>query len=233
MIDEAIILAGGLGTRLKSMVKDVPKPMAPVNGKPFLQYLLNYLHSEGIKRVILSVGHKHESISSFFGGHYRSMQIDYAVESTPLGTGGAISLALQKSILPDTFILNGDTFFPISLIQLAEKHYSLQAETTMALKEIGQAGRYGTVQLGDDSYITAFGEKGHPGQALINGGNYVVNKQLFEKRLFSRKYSFEKDYLEKVVTEHCIAGCVFNSYFLDIGIPESLIRARDDFQQFG
>jgi D-glycero-alpha-D-manno-heptose 1-phosphate guanylyltransferase len=233
MIGEAIILAGGLGTRLQGVVKDLPKPMAPINGKPFLQYLLNYLHGEGIRRVVLSVGHKHESISSFFGNGYRSIAIDYAVEGTPLGTGGGIALALQKTTLPHVFILNGDTFFPIPLAQLEEKHLHTQAETTIALKETDEAGRYGTVRLGEGTMITAFEEKGKSGKALINGGIYLVNKELFEKRNFNEKFSFEKDYLEKVIAERAIAGSVFENYFLDIGIPESLARAQDDFQQFG
>lgn len=229
MSNEAIILAGGMGTRLQSVVSDVPKPMAPVNGKPFLFYLLNYLNSEGITRVIFSVGYKHEIISSYFGNRFKNIEIIYSIEDQPLGTGGAIWLALQKCTQKHLIILNGDTFFPVPLHALKKIHAAKKAETTIALKKIDDAARYGTVCLSEDSFISSFKEKNEASEALINGGIYCLNKPAFLKRNFSQKFSFEKDYLETRVSNRIFAGHVFNSYFLDIGIPDSLKKAGEDF----
>lgn len=229
---EAIILAGGFGTRLKSIVDDVPKPMAPINGKPFLHYLLNYLQSEGIRKVTLSVGYKHEIISDYFGNQFNSIEIDYAIEDQPLGTGGGIQLALKKCTNDHVFIINGDTLFPVSLANLMEKHTQTLAETTIALKKVELSDRYGTVSLDKNSFIQSFKEKSESSESLINGGIYLLDKNKFEKRVFNTVFSFEKDYLEQVAQQHCIAGCIFNNFFLDIGIPETFRQAQDDFKQF-
>ncbi len=232
MSKEAIILAGGLGTRLKGIIEDIPKPMAPINNQPFLQYLLNYLHNEGIEKVILSVGYKHHVISDYFGQVYKGMNLEYAIEDEPLGTGGAIALALQKSTQKNVFILNGDTLFPISLNNLYKFHIETGSEITLALKEIVNANRFGSVSLNEDKVITSFTEKSSAKNTSINGGIYVLNKEKFNLRSFSDKFSFEKDYLEKIVFEHCISGVVFNKYFIDIGIPETYQKAQMDFLRF-
>jgi D-glycero-alpha-D-manno-heptose 1-phosphate guanylyltransferase len=231
MINEAIILAGGFGTRLKSVVSDVPKPMAPVNGKPFLYYLLNYLHAEGINRVILSVGFKHEVISDYFGDRFKSIEIEYSIEDQPLGTGGGIWLALNKCSEDIVFILNGDTFFPISLSRLRETQIKSGAVTTIALKNVGKNNRYGTVSLDEDSFIKSFLEKSETPESIINGGIYCVDKPKFLNYQFNERFSFEKDYLELEAPNHNIAGCIFDSYFLDIGIPDSLQQAQEDFKE--
>lgn len=228
-MSEAIILAGGLGTRLKSVLTDVPKPMAPINGKPFLFYLLNYLDNQNIGRVILSVGYKHESISAYFGARFKSMEIRYSIEDEPLGTGGAILLALNKSAEDQVFVLNGDTFFPVSLNRLMDTHLKVGAETTIALKKLDQADRFGTVSVGNDFFIRSFREKIESGESLINGGIYCLDRQKFLNHTFVGKFSFEKDYLEPEALQHRIAGVVFDDYFLDIGIPESLRKANEDF----
>ena len=128
MVKEAVILAGGFGTRLQSVVADVPKPMAPVNGKPFLQYILDYCIKQGIERVVLSTGYKHEVIFSFFGTQYNTITIQYAHEQEPLGTGGGIQFALQKCIDENVVVLNGDTFFDVDLQALESQHISAQSE---------------------------------------------------------------------------------------------------------
>ena len=232
MTKEAIILAGGLGTRLRNTVPDLPKPMAPVNGKPFLSYLLNFLIQEGIEKIVLSVGYKHEAILNYFGHTFRNLKLEYSIEDTPLGTGGAISLALEKCKSDHIFIFNGDTFFPIDLEKLAEKHIQTEAETTIALKKIEVTDRYGTVSLGLNSWIEKFEEKGKSTSPLINGGIYLLDKKKFAFRQLPEKFSFEKDYLEKTTSEHCIAGYVFDTYFLDIGIRESFNQAQKDFLKF-
>ena len=229
---EAIVLAGGLGTRLRSCINDIPKPMAQVNGKPFLFYLLNYLKHQNIDRVILSVGYKHKIISDYFGDTFLDMSLIYSVENTPLGTGGAISLALKKCNDKNIFILNGDTYFPVSFSKLKEKQNQIGAEITIALKQMKNADRYGIVSMGKNSVITSFSEKINSKNILINGGVSILNKEKFEKRTFTEKFSFEKEYLEKIVKQKCIIGISFDSYFLDIGVPESYMKAQIDFKQF-
>ncbi len=232
MTKEAIILAGGLGTRLRNTVPNLPKPMAPINGRPFLSYLLNFLIQEGIEKIILSVGYKHETISNYFGHTFGNLKLEYSIEDTPFGTGGAISLALDKCESDHIFVFNGDTFFPIELQKMTEMHTKTEAETTIALKKIGAANRYGTVRLGLNSWIEKFEEKGKSTSPLINGGIYLLDKKKFACRQLPGKFSFEKDYIEKATYELCIAGCVFNTYFLDIGIPESFNQAQTDFLKF-
>ena len=232
MNTEAIILAGGFGTRLKSVVDDVPKPMAPVSGTPFLYYILNYLQKEGIKKVVLSVGYKHEIISNYFGNEFLQMSVDYAIEDTPLGTGGGILNALKKCSEEQVFIINGDTFFPVPLNDLYARHIQKKAETTVALKQTNDSGRYGTVSINENSFITSFKEKSESSASLINGGIYLVDRQKIANRAFCNKFSFEKDYLELVVKEHCVAGHIFNQYFLDIGIPESYRKAQKEMLPF-
>jgi len=231
-ITEAIVLAGGLGTRLRSCISDIPKPMAPVNGKPFLFYLLEYLKRQEIERVILSVGYKYESILNYFGNTFQGISLIYSIENAPLGTGGAISLALKKCKNKNIFILNGDTYFPIPLYKLKENQDQSGAEITIALKKMTKANRYGIVRLEKNSKITSFSEKEIEAQTLINGGVSILDREKFEKRTFAGKYSFEKDYLEKTVKQGCISGIAFNSYFMDIGIPESYEKAQNDFKQF-
>ncbi|MBK5203059.1 MAG: nucleotidyltransferase family protein [Prolixibacteraceae bacterium] len=229
---EAIVLAGGLGTRLRSCINDIPKPMAQVNGKPFLFYLLRYLKKQNTDRVILSVGYKHEIISDYFGSTFLDMSLIYSIENTPLGTGGAISKALKKCNDKNIFILNGDTYFPVSFSKLKEKQNQTGAEITIALKQMTNADRYGIVSMENNSVITSFSEKIKANNILINGGVSLLNKEKFEKRSFTERYSFEKEYLEKVVKQKCISGLIFDSYFLDIGIPESYMKAQIDFKKF-
>lgn len=232
MNTEAIILAGGFGTRLQSVISEVPKPMAPVAGKPFLYYLLNYLQKEGIKRVVLSVGYKHETISDYFSSQFQNIELDYAIEEAPLGTGGGIINALKKCKEKQIFIVNGDTFFPIPLKKLDLFHAQKQAETSIALKPIENSDRYGTVLLNKNSFITSFQEKNKSQEALINGGIYLVDRKKLEARHFNTKFSFEKEYLEPAANENCIAGQIYNYYFLDIGIPASYQQAQTEMLQF-
>ena len=229
---EAIILAGGVGSRLKSSVPDVPKPMAVINGKPFLYYLLTYLESQHISRIIISVGYKYETIIDYFGNDFHSIPIIYVVEEKPLGTGGGITLALKECNMEHIFIMNGDSFFPVDFQELKKVHDEKKAEITLALKKIPESDRYGTTILDNNSIIVSFSEKAERKEALINGGIYLLDKSKFEQRRFAESFSFEKDYLEKVVDDKCVAGCIFNNYFVDIGTPESYEKAQNDFNKF-
>jgi len=202
MIDEAIILAGGLGTRLSSVLKDVPKPMADINGRPFLEYILKYLLDQGISHVILSVGYKYEIIRNYFKKRYLDLQIDYSIEDKPLGTGGAIKRALYYSNGEDTLILNGDTIFKIDLHKFYELHRSKKSPLSIALKLIEDTRRYGLIEIDYDFRIKGFYEKGRViDKGLINGGIYLLNKAFFSKFEIPEIFSFEKDFLEKYYKE--------------------------------
>ena len=228
MIKEAVILAGGFGTRLQTVVADVPKPMAPVNGKPFLQYILDYCIQQGIESVVLSTGYKHEVIFSYFGTHYQSLQIQYAHEQEPLGTGGGIQLALQKCSDDHVVILNGDTFFEVDLQSLAMQHITAQSEFSIAAKKMYNFNRYGIIQT-KDNRITAFEEKRAVDEGIINAGVYIINRDKFLALQLPQKFSMEKDYMEKYFSSKPFYAFEFNGYFIDIGIPEDYEKVQLDF----
>lgn len=225
-IKEAIVLAGGLGTRLRSVVPDLPKCMAPVAGKPFLAHLIHYYKSQGISNFIFSLGYKHEHILSFLENESSLDSYDYVIEEEPLGTGGAIKFACSKAKDPNVLVLNGDTFFQVNLESLTEVHQSFSADCTLALKPMKNFDRYGAVALNHDGIVTAFLEKQKFSDGLINGGVYALNAERFLTETLPEKFSFEKDYLEKMVSERKFSGSVQDEYFIDIGIPEDFERAQ-------
>lgn len=230
MNSDAIILAGGAGTRLKQAVPDKPKPMALVNGKPFLEYLLNYIVRFGISHAVLSIGYKAAQIKNHFGNNFGRLKISYAIEKQPLGTGGGIQLALQKTNTENVFILNGDTFFNADLHEIEKFHVEKKAKLTVALKKVEDALRYGTVVINQNGCIVQFREKAAGERnALINGGIYLINKKSFLSHGSPEKFSFEKDYLEKQVREKNFFGLPFDAYFIDIGLPETYLKAQTDF----
>jgi D-glycero-alpha-D-manno-heptose 1-phosphate guanylyltransferase len=231
----AIVLAGGLGTRLRSVISDLPKPMAPVCGKPFLHYIFQYLRKQGISDVVLSVGYKSEVIKDFFGEKYAGINIRYAVEQEPLGTGGGIAQAMAM-IDSDAFVLNGDTFFDVDLTELYDFYKKANAEIALALRRMYRFDRYGTVEAGNRDRVLQFHEKQYRNEGLINGGVYVLNKNLFrkveeiEEAPLPQKFSFEKDILEKHLNHLHFHGKEFKGYFIDIGIPEDYSKAQEDFK---
>ena len=231
-IREAIVLAGGLGTRLREAVPDLPKCMAPVNGKPFLHYLLDYFHQQGIERFMLSVGYKHELVSDYFANTSHGFTLMYVVENEPLGTGGAIQLALPKVIGKNVLVLNGDTFFKIDLNAFSTFHNTVSAECSLALKPMKQFDRYGVVETASDPKIISFKEKRPYEWGSINGGVYALDKSRFLDRRLPMKFSMEKDYFEKVVDEGCLFGQEQDRYFIDIGIPTDYSRVQRDFLAF-
>jgi D-glycero-alpha-D-manno-heptose 1-phosphate guanylyltransferase len=227
---EAIILAGGLGTRLRSVLSDIPKSLAPIQGKAFLCHLLDHLKNQGITRVGLATGFKHESIQNLIGFQYNSITVDYSPEKTPLGTGGAIKKALAKTQDDLVVILNGDTFFKIDLKSLWDFTLHHACDVALALKQLDNTSRYGTVQL-EGNHVTGFKEKNVLGKSgLINGGVYVVKRDLFTKIQMPKAFSFENDFLVKRVTELNIKGLTFTDYFIDIGVPEDYERCKGGFQ---
>lgn len=229
---EVIILAGGFGTRLRSVVREVPKCMASVAGKPFLWYLLKYLTRYDVSKVILSLGYLRgiviewiEEVKDEF-----PFSFDCAIEEEPLGTGGGIRLALSKASTNDVVVLNGDTFFDVNLNELMEAHRLYPSAVTLALKPMRDFERYGRVFINRvDNRIIAFKEKEYCKEGLINGGVYVINRlePVFEGH--PQKFSFETAVLEPQCKLGNLFGVVQNGYFIDIGIPEDYHKADYEF----
>lgn len=228
MISTAIILAGGLGTRLRSLVSDLPKCMAPVAGQPFLKYVMDELLKQGITHFILSVGYKRESIIDFLQNNYPDVNILFVIENEPLGTGGAIKLAAGLCKEKNVFVLNGDTMFKVDLKTLSDSHFQQQADCTLSLKPMQQFERYGVVELDEQKRIKSFKEKQFYESGLINGGVYALNTVCFLNEQLPEKFSFENDYLEQFYKERKFFGCVSDTYFIDIGIPEDYERAQTE-----
>lgn len=223
---EAIILAGGLGTRLRSEVSDVPKAMALINGRPFIEYLLDRLIEGGTKRIIFSLGHKSEFIQSHFESSYKNCEIVYAIEETQLGTGGAIKNAMSFVTSDHVLVVNGDSLFINDLQGLLQVHLDQQADLTMGLKPMKDIERYGTVDLNDENQIIRFNEKQPLDFGLINTGNYIFNVEAFLKQDLPEKFSVEKEFFEKKIEELKFVGHASEGYFLDIGIPEDFKKAQ-------
>ena len=234
MITTAIILAGGFGTRLQSVVIDLPKPMAPVNEQPFLNYQLNYLKHYGIKKVILSLGYLPEKIKDFYGSNFNGLEIDYVIEKDPLGTGGGIRLALEKCTEEKVFVLNGDSFFDVELNTFYKLHTTNNSEISLALRKVNNAARYGTIEKDKNSRIISFIEKkGVEKEGIINGGVYILDKKIYSTLTpVNKNFSIEKDFFEKQLQAIQIKGYEFEGYFIDIGIPEDYAKAQHDFKGF-
>ncbi len=234
MITTAIILAGGFGTRLQSVVNDLPKPMAPINGEPFLNYQLNYLKHYGIKNVILSVGYLAEKIKAYYGSNFNGLEIDYVVEENPMGTGGGIRLALEKCTESLSFVLNGDSFFDVDLIKFNDLHIQNRSQISLALRKVNNSERYGTIEKTKENIISSFKEKsGIDHEGIINGGVYILDKNLYlQKTPSATNFSIEKDFFEKQLSNSLISGFEFEGYFIDIGIPEDYLKAQNDFKGF-
>jgi D-glycero-alpha-D-manno-heptose 1-phosphate guanylyltransferase len=229
-IREAIILAGGLGTRLRSAVPDLPKCMAPVSGKPFLHYVIAYCQNQGIEKFIFSLGFMHETIEEFLSRELLITNYQLSIEEEPLGTGGAIKLACKKATEKTVLVLNGDTFFKIKMNKLASFHDMCGAHCTLSLKPMKNFDRYGVVELNKDYSIKDFQEKKYYESGLINGGAYALHATKFSEEPLPEKFSFEKDYLEQFYTSRRMFGVVQDEYFIDIGIPEDYERAQEEMK---
>jgi D-glycero-alpha-D-manno-heptose 1-phosphate guanylyltransferase len=225
-VTEAIILAGGLGTRLRDTVPDLPKCMAPVAGRPFLFHVINYLRSQGVERFIFSLGYRHEVIEEYLESNFASLDHTIVIESTPLGTGGAIQLACYAASSNTLVIANGDTLYKVDLESMEDVHLKLAAECTLALKPMKNIVRYGTVNT-EGNKVTGFTEKQFREAGNINGGIYLLEKDQFLKKNWPEKFSFETEYLQK---EGKFAASVQDNYFIDIGIPEDYKRADQELQ---
>ncbi len=221
---QAIILAGGFGTRLRSVVSDVPKPMAPVCGRPFLNYILDNLNAYHFTKVVLAVGFQKEVLMNHYKNRYKDIEIVYSVEEEPLGTGGCLQQAMQYIDDDFVFVLNGDTMFRIDYTQMAKLN-----RISIACKEMVDFDRYGEVIFDENKRIQSFEEKKFVHKGFINGGIYYLPKNVFENYALEKKFSLEKDFFEVYMHELSIQAFLSDAYFLDIGIPEDYEQAQKDF----
>ncbi len=221
---EAIVLAGGFGTRLRQVVADVPKPMAPIAGRPFLEILLGSLAQKGFSRSVLSLGFMAEKISGYFGSRFAGMDISYVVESTPLGTGGATRLAAAVCKQDHLFVFNGDTYLDLE-VELLEKQWQAGRNPIVVAKRVSDTSRYGRLVVEGD-LITSFTEKGISGAGLINAGCYVLSKDELSRFPLNKPFSIEIDYLRPKVAGEMVEVFVTNGVFIDIGIPADYSRAQ-------
>ena len=217
---QAVILAGGFGTRLKNVISDIPKPMAPIRNIPFLSYILNQLNKQGFTKVVLAVGYLHEKIESFYGNKFKNIDLVYSIEDEPLGTGGCVKKAFD--LLDDDYIyvINGDTMFDINFKDI--KH---PTNALIVCKYMKNTSRYGRIMY-QDGIITQFLEKGFEGEGYINGGIYLFKRDIFNRFSLPDKFSMEKDFFEKHLRELKVSVHLSDRYFIDIGIPEDYERAQ-------
>jgi D-glycero-alpha-D-manno-heptose 1-phosphate guanylyltransferase len=228
---QAIILAGGLGIRLRDTIPDLPKCMASIDGRPFLSFLIDALRMQGIEKFIFALGYKADVILQYLEIAYPTLQYTSVIESEPLGTGGAIQLAIQKITTTNAVIANGDTLFKINLALVSHLHHQNNSECTLALKPMQNFDRYGVVEINKEGQIISFKEKQFYKEGFINGGIYILNKEKFLAHSLPVKFSFEKDYLEKYCKEKKFFGSIQNKYFIDIGIPEDYRQAQVDLKK--
>ena len=225
---EVIILAGGFGTRLGHIIQGIPKPMALINGKPFLEYIFEYLLQNSINKVVLAVGYKSNVIRDYFGNKYSDIQITYSVEETPLGTGGAIKKGLEFCKEEQVIIINGDTFFNVDLNKMYDFHKLKMSRLTLAAKSMNNFERYGSLII-EDHKVIRFEEKKKITFGNINGGVYIVQRELLCS-VDQKEFSFEKLILEDETED--IYAFESNGYFIDIGVPEDYFRAQKEFENF-
>lgn len=229
----AIILAGGLGTRLRSVIKDCPKPMALIQGRPFLEYQMNYWIEQGITHLILSVGYKKEVIINHFGHRFKGITISYATENTPLGTGGGLILAASELKQP-FLVLNGDTFFEVDLKKLISFHNEVKSDWTLALNRTEETHRYMGVSLTSENQIISFKSNAVEHFSLVNGGVYWVEPLVLSELIASQeqRFSLEDDLLPYLKEQgKRFYGLEFFGKFIDIGIPSDYYRAQEILKQ--
>lgn len=231
MINTAIILAGGKGTRLQSVVSEVPKPMAPINGRPFLEIQIKYWISQGINNFILSVGYKNEIIVNHFGSKFEGAKINYTIENIPLGTGGAILKAIAENNITEPFLLlNGDTYFDVSVKHLHEFHSKKGSNFTFSVFKSDNTSRY--LGLNIDSNMKVVSSdliKDLVGTKYVNGGVYIINPKIFDNIEFepNKQISLESEVIPRLIFNNIsFYACEFDTKFIDIGIPEDYFNAQ-------
>lgn len=223
---EAIVLAGGFGTRLAHVVPDVCKPMAPVAGRPFLRFIMDQLAAAGFDRAVVADGYRREQVEGFFGPAYRGMAIEYSPEETPLLTGGAVKRALSRCESDWVFVLNGDTWLDVdfAVMEAAARNASRGVSASIAVKRMRDFERYGTVDVDAGGALTAFHEKCPCEEGLINAGVYLIRRDALNN--MPEKFSLESDYFECVVGDGALRAVKCSGGFIDIGVPEDYELAQ-------
>ena len=221
---EAIVLAGGFGTRLREVVPDLPKPMAPIAGRPFLEILLSALARKGFTRVVLSLGFMAEKIIAHFGESYEGIHLVYEVESRPLGTGGAIRAALTRCASDHVFIFNGDTYLDLEVHEL-ESLWQSRRHPVIVVRKVPDTERFGRVEM-SDGRVNAFLEKGMSGAGLINAGCYVLPKDALDDFALGQPFSLETEFFIKYLQRIRFDGFVTHGQFIDIGVPDDYVLAQ-------
>ncbi len=228
---EAIILAGGFGTRLREAVPDLPKPMAPIADKPFLAWQLDYLIQCGVSRFIFSVGYKAEAIRNYFGSEYAGASIIYVEEAEPLGTGGALQLALSEAQQERVFVFNGDTLCEANLQQLRAQTSEQADAVGILVKQVDDVARYGAITCDAHNLVIRFGEKAQQGAGFINAGIYDLPRNLFNGCELSPPFSFETAVLQNLVGKNLFAAPA-GEFFIDIGIKDDFLKAQSAIPSF-
>ena len=221
---EAIVLAGGLGTRLRESVPALPKPMASIAGRPFLEILLNSLAHKGFRRVVLSLGYMAETVIAHFGDKFGEITLLYEIERTPLGTGGAVRQALTQCHNDHAFVFNGDTYLDLE-VESVDAHWRTHRAPIIVATQLPNTARYGSLET-SDGRVVGFHEKGGPEQGLINAGCYVLNADLLNQFALGQPFSLETDFLPAAVRRARFDLFVSKGYFIDIGVPEDYARAQ-------
>jgi D-glycero-alpha-D-manno-heptose 1-phosphate guanylyltransferase len=221
---EAVILAGGKGTRLQSVVSDVPKPMAPIRGVPFLHGLIESLVRKGFTHIILALGYQADLISDYFGDVFLGVPISYVVESEPLGTGGALRLAMTACRSDHVYALNGDTYLAIDFDRV-DALWRAHKQPILVGCAVDDVSRFGALVTEDD-YVVSFSEKDKKGPGVINSGCYVLSANQLDFMPLHQPFSFEKDYLIQAVSRRVFRAFVATGFFIDIGVPSDYQRAQ-------
>lgn len=228
---EAIVLAGGFGTRLRQVLSDVPKPMAPINHQPFLRYVLDMLVAQGVDRIVIATGYMHEKIEEAFGASYRGAKLLYSQEDTPLLTGGAVKKALTLCTEESILIVNGDTFFEVNYQEMQKQMRVKNADFVIAVKHLQHFTRYGRLEFSSQGHVVKFIEKQPTDDGYINGGVYLMKRSFLNNEL-REAFSIEKDVMEIDTINRRIFAYPSEGYFLDIGVPEDYEHAQKTLQQY-
>ena len=231
MNPEAIILAGGLGTRLRSVVADRPKVLASVGGRPFILRLLDQLAGAAVPLAVISTGHMADQVETVVGPVHGAMPVRFSRETSPMGTGGAIRLALDATASNPLLVMNGDSFCAFDLGQFLAFHRAKHSRASILLALVPDTSRFGQVQLAPDSSVVRFEEKGKGGSpGWINAGIYLLNRELFTAIPRERAISIEREIFPSLIGSG-LHGLQAGGAFLDIGTPASYAEAEDFFRK--
>jgi len=224
----AVLLAGGRGTRLESVSGGLPKPLMLVGGRPFIEHVLDNLVKAGCDHIVIAASYKWELLRDHLGSSYKGCALGWSIETQPLGTGGAIRQAFKLFDLAAAFVQNADTLFRVNLDALEKQHLASRATVTVGLREVPDVARFGEVVIDEGGRIVLFSEKGRHGRGLINGGVYLIDGHVWLDSQSLKAFSFERDFLQKRIETEALYGYQADGYFIDIGVPDDLERARRD-----